>query len=112
MLKSLKNENNKGVVLVTVLMIIIVVTIITVSVISMNVTQVTSTEKVIKQLQAETLAQGAWAYTYAYKTTVNQNATTIPLPEAPTFDGVPFAWTSTPTTYTDSMSNVTIGITY
>ena len=64
MLKPLKSDK-KGVVFVTVLMIIIAMIILTVSIISMNVNQVLISEAEVKRIQAEILAMGALAYTFA-----------------------------------------------
>ena len=64
MLKQLK-QNEKGVVFVTVLMIIIVMMVLAISVISINVSQVMITEGEAKRLQAEILAMGALAYSFA-----------------------------------------------
>lgn len=64
MLKQLKNNNN-GVVFVTVLMIIIVMIILTISIVSMNVNQVLVSEAEVKRIQAEILAMGALARTFA-----------------------------------------------
>ena len=64
MLKQLKSDQ-KGVVFVTVLMIIIAMIILTVSIISMNVNQVLVSETEVKRIQAEILAMGALAYTFA-----------------------------------------------
>lgn len=64
MLRDLKN-NKKGIVLVTVLMITIVMMILAISVISLNVSQVLMTEGEVKRLQAELIAMGALAYTFA-----------------------------------------------
>lgn len=49
----------------TVLMIIIVMIILTISIISMNVNQVLVSEAEVKRVQAEILAMGALAYTFA-----------------------------------------------
>ena len=112
MLKKLR-DNNEGIVLITVLLIIIVMTIITVSIISMNVSQVKSSEKEIKRLKAETLAQGAFAYTYANQLN-DPTATTISLPSGPDIDGTTFSWESN--LYTgqglNNTSNVVISINY
>lgn len=64
MLKQLKN-NKKGVVFVVVLMIIIAMIVLTISIISMNVNQVLISEMEVKRIQAEILATGALAYTFA-----------------------------------------------
>jgi len=57
MLKNLQN-NNQGVVFVTVLIIVIVAMILAISALSLNVSQVKSTENELKYLQAEVLADG------------------------------------------------------
>ena len=64
MFRQLKN-NDRGIIFVTVLMIIIVMTVLTVSMISMNVSQTLLTESEVKRIQAEILAMGAIAYTFA-----------------------------------------------
>ncbi|MDO8581119.1 MAG: hypothetical protein Q7S13_06535 [Candidatus Omnitrophota bacterium] len=64
MLRQLKN-NEKGVVFVTVLMIILVMMVLAISVISINVSQVMTSENEVRRQQAETLAMGALAYTFA-----------------------------------------------
>ena len=64
MLRTLKN-NKKGVVFVTVLMIIIVMMVLAISIISMNVSQVMVAESEVKRIQAEIIAFGAIAYTFA-----------------------------------------------
>ena len=79
MLRGLKNDE-KGIVFVTVLLIIIVMMVLTVSVISMNVTQVTSTEREIKRIRAESLAMGMVAYVYA-----NQQAQSFSSPNNPPY---------------------------
>lgn len=64
MLKQLQN-NEKGIIFVTVLMIIIVMMVLTFSVISMNVSQVSVTESEIRRIQSEIIAMGALARTFA-----------------------------------------------
>ena len=64
MLRELKN-NERGVVFVTVLMIILVMMVLAISVISLNVSQVMTAENEVRRQQAETLAMGAMAYTFA-----------------------------------------------
>ena len=63
MLRELK-KNKNGVVYITVLMITIVLMVLTLSIMSLNVSQVTSSEKEIKRIKAEALAQGMVAYVY------------------------------------------------
>ena len=57
MIRSLKNKEN-GVVLVTVLMIVLAMMVLTVSIISLNVSQVMTSEKEVRRIQAETLTVG------------------------------------------------------
>jgi len=64
MLKTLQN-NNRGVIFVTVLMIIIVMIAITITILSLNVTRVTTAEDEVRRIQAETLATGALSYAVA-----------------------------------------------
>ena len=64
MFKDLK-KNKNGVVYITVLMITIVMMVLTLSIISLNVSQVTSSEKEVKRIKAETLAQGLVAYGFS-----------------------------------------------
>jgi len=55
-------QNDRGIVFVTVLMIIIVMVIISLSIVSINVSQVISTEEAVKRAQAETIAWGALVF--------------------------------------------------
>ena len=64
MLRQLR-KNEKGIVFVTVLMIIIVMMVLTISIVSINVNQIMLTEGEVKRIQAEILAMGALAYTFA-----------------------------------------------
>ena len=64
MLRTLKN-NKKGIVFVTVLMIIIVMMVLAISIVSMNVSQVLTTETEVRRVQAEIIAFGMLAFTFA-----------------------------------------------
>ena len=73
MLKGLK-KNKKGVVFIVVLMIIIVMMVLCVSIISMNMNQILIAENEIKRIQAETLAVGGLAYTFANQMSASAGA--------------------------------------
>jgi len=90
MLKKLK-KNDKGVVFVTVLMIIMVMMILSISIISLNVSQLLTTEKEVRRIQAEVLALGAFAYTLADQ----QNAApSNPISLSHSIDGLWFSVTT------------------
>jgi len=90
MLEKFK-KNNKGVVFVTVLMIIMVMIILSISILSLNVSQLMTTEKEIRRIQAEVLATGAFAYILADQ----QNAVpTNPILLSHTLDGLAFSVTA------------------
>ena len=62
MLRELKN-NQRGIILITVLLIVIVMMIVTVTVISLNISQVQTSENEVRRLQAEILSMGGMYYT-------------------------------------------------
>ena len=69
MFKILKIKNDqKGVVLVTVIVITLVMMILAVGLLGLNVSQVTQGEREVERIQAKHLAMGAWwdAYTNLY----------------------------------------------
>lgn len=68
MLKSLKNNEN-GIIFISVLVTIIIMMVITVSIIGMNVSKISTSEKEVKRIQAETLAMGVLGYTFANQLT-------------------------------------------
>lgn len=76
MLRELKN-NERGIILITVLLIIIVMMIVTVSIVSLNVSQVTTAENEKRRLQAEVLGLGGVFYALAnYQSLSPANVTT------------------------------------
>lgn len=68
MLKDLR-ENEKGVVLITVLMLLIIMMALAVQITAMRVTQTMSEFKMARQVQAEILAQGMLSLIYANQLT-------------------------------------------
>lgn len=86
MLKNLKSNKN-GVIFITILMIIIVLMVLAVSIISLNVSQVISTEAEVKRIQAEAVAVGAVASSFAARMTNSQGGN---LAYSQTFDNTTF----------------------
>lgn len=64
MLRELKN-NERGIILITVLMIVITMMIVTVSIVSFNISQVTTAENEVRRLKAEVLGLGGVFYALA-----------------------------------------------
>lgn len=64
MLKKIQNNEN-GVIFVTVILIILVMMVLTVSILSLNISQVRVTESEVKRVQAEVLAMGTLGLTFA-----------------------------------------------
>ena len=91
MLRDLK-KNNDGLVLVTVLMVIIAMLVITLTMLSLNVSQVMTTEREVKRLQAETLGLGVLTYAF-FNQMNNPSPTTINDTEY--LDNVDYSYTAT-----------------
>ena len=90
MLRDLK-KNHDGLVLVTVLMIIMAILVITMTMLSLNVSQVMTTEREVKRLQAETLGLGV--LTYAFFNQMNNPSSTV-IEDSESLDNVDYSFTA------------------
>ena len=77
-------QDNSGIIMVTVLVLVLVLTVIAIGILGLNVSQVSTSESVVDTIRQEQLAIGAF---YQYHQQQIEGNLTLPSPRTETIDG-------------------------